>query len=848
MPAPFILPANPTFGTQLAQQLSEGVNKGLEKGLAAGLSGFLAQKKELGKAATNVNLIAKRYGKDAFDATKLAELQNRTSELIKEGNLSAQDASLLAFQENDQKAEQEAEQEEIRRKESPGFWDKLKNEFKLKTNDEVLNNLKTLGQKTAYPFVGLYDTLREGFSPNKAAELDLLRQGYSLEEIAQANEEIQKDLPFFMKGGNPEPITPKYLEATGGVGPGENILERAGQNYLIGGFPAVLGGLFGEAADYFDAPESVKLGSEVAGFVVGLFSGKIKGAAGKAGRKILENAEKKAATSGRPVGEIIADAAKESGVDLAKVSEGNASEINKLNRKITSEAPGAEKVRAAEKTVFNPKEAIKQRETHGKKLEASPFRENFEIEARKAKTEAGKTPATRAKEAEISARVQPKINELEKNIDSNRKELANLESYAKKYTGTGKERLDLNIDSKRKAIAKQMEELKDLRYELKNGKPRSTEAQLEIDAQNAANKIVDQVRNPTPENVKAFEDQLAKDQRFLDRAEATRKRGEFDKEFRADEHIRINEKYQKAYDAMVVKLKDEINSLKGAKDAESLKKITENREAIKRLEQRQKRHKANITNQKEKIIALKSIEGPSGALYKNQIKRTQGDLKEFQKDFAQFKKGAETKAEIGTEHKGQKAIKESGKEFEKATKAGEEVGKNPTQENIAKAAEETGIPEEKIKQNTQKMGEIIKENAEKIKAGTANESTIQKTFKRLKPHLQLVPNLKAFGLHFTIGSLLGVVENETGFHVPWYVLYPTSSVIGEKIGLPRRTIGRQIGFPAGRELVNYMYNKSEGNKLKTLRKSPNEYSKYLQSLRKRYGPQRINKILEYSKS
>jgi len=90
-------------------------------------------------------------------------------------------------------------------------------------------------------------------------------------------------------------------------------------------------------------------------------------------------------------------------------------------------------------------------------------------------------------------------------------------------------------------------------------------------------------------------------------------------------------------------------------------------------------------------------------------------LAEFQKDFAQFKKSAETKAEIGTEHKGKQAIKEVGKEFEKATKVGEDVGKNPTQENIAKAAEETGMKPEEIKQEQKKLGDFFKEHAERFK-------------------------------------------------------------------------------------------------------------------------------------
>jgi hypothetical protein len=859
MPTPFILPANPSFGSQLGQQLGQGLGAGINQGISSRLSGMLKQKQEKAGIGAAINQYAKRYEKGQFTPDVLAKIQNRASQFIDEG-ASKDEAALAAFSEFDNRLGEWAEG-----KTGTAALESLRNPSKKKSfGDDLLGSsednikrfaaekgfqdLKKLPAKAAYPFVNVYDTLREYLSPASLANLDLAKQGYSPEEIAMANKEIQKDLPWPISATPPEPVTPKFLEKTGGVGPGETVLERAGQNYLIGGIPAVISGLFGETAESFGAPEEVKIAAEVAGFVAGLYTGKLKGPAKKLGQRILANAERKALSSGRPVGEIIAEAQKVSGVDLGKVSEGNAAEINKLDkavREFSNESPNvSEKVKAAEKTVFNPEAAIKEREAHGKKLEKSPYKEYFEIENKKARAEATKSPEALAKQAETSARLQPQIDKLERSIDLDRKQLKRDEIYAKNYVGEGKARIESNLEGYKKRIDRKLEELKDLRYELKNGRPRPTEAQLEIDAQKAADKIVSEVRNPTPENMKAFEKQLEMDQRFLERAQKIKERGELAKDFKPDEHIRIMEKYQKAYDAMVLKLKDEIQSLKGARDAESLKKIADNREAIKRLEQRQKRHKGNITNQKDKIIALKSIEGPSGALYKNQIRRTQNDLAEFQKDFAQFKKSAETKAEIGTQHKAQKAVQESGKEFERMEKAGEKVGKNPTKENIQEAAKETGIEPEKIKKETEDLGDLIKKNAEKVKDGTATQKDISTTENFMKEYLNPYKNAKSAAFHFVVGTIVGAVEDEFGYRIPQKWLYGGATLLGK----PTRQIGRGIGFGLGHSFVNFIYEKAEGNKLKNLRKNPIEYTKYVQNLRKRYGPKRINKMIEYSKS
>jgi hypothetical protein len=845
---------NPDPGTQHAQAIAQGFGggfgQGIKQGLSAQLSGLLSKKKEVGKVRTNLNSLIKRYGKDAFDPETINAFETRAKQLLDEGLVeSADDATMMAIQERIQKNLQEsAPQQKQQNDLSPSLFTPKEKASELRQTDlnKALGSLKATGEnlygasaQALNPLIGHLETL------NKLQDLSQAPQRYLVSKLKG-----ESNADFFKKEGQrfnkKLDLQDAWTEITEGRNLPKNTPDRLIQAWIGGGTGGVAVQVYNEAKQSlgFETPEWLRPVEDAFIFVAAIKNAKkfdLRNSA--ANRFVVKQAQKIADKINQPVESVIQQAANDGNINLQKAAVGDVSEINKLNGRISLEARGAEKVKSTEKTVFNPKQAIKEHEAHGKKLEASPFRENFEIENKKAEIEAKKTPETRKKEAELAERVQPKIMELEKKIDANQKELANLENYAKKYTGAGKERLDLNISSKRKAIEKQMEELKDLRYELKYGRPRPTEAQLEIDAQNAAKRIVEQVRNPTSENTKAFEDQLAKDQRFLDRAESTRKRGEFNKDFQPDEHIRIMEKYQKAYDAMIIQLKDEISSLKGARDSESLKRISENKEAIKRLEQRQKRHKANITNQKEKIIALNSIQGASGALYKNQIRRAQSDLAEFQKDFAQFKKSAETKSEIGTSHKGQEAIKESGKEFEKAKKLGEDVGKNPTQENIQTAAKETGQKPEEVKQEAKKLGDDMAAHAKKVKEGKASEKDINHTETFIKEYLNPLKNAKAAVLHFGVGMLTGVIENEFGFHIRRDYLYGAASLAG----MPTRQIGRGLGFSTGHTFVNYIYEKAEGNKLKELRKNPNEYTKYLQSLRKRYGPKRINQMIEYSK-
>jgi hypothetical protein len=282
-------------------------------------------------------------------------------------------------------------------------------------------------------------------------------------------------------------------------------------------------------------------------------------------------------------------------------------------------------------------------------------------------------------------------------------------------------------------------------------------------------------------------------------------------------------------------MKEANKAFRGRKDAEALKELSENKIALEHLEHRQKVLKAKIANQKDKIKAMRAIEGPSGAFYRNQLKSTQNTVSEFQKDF--FKE-PKIKSEVQ-----QKTQKLAQREIKKAEELGQKVAKNPTPENINEAAELLGEKPQEIREDIDKFKSRIKERAEKVEAGKATEKDVQQTQKDIKEAWDIKGNVKAAGIHFLIGSTVSVLENEFGTKISPKYLYGISTVAGYPIRAP----GRFVGFSAGRDLVNRVYNDVESRKLRSLRSNPSEYTRYVSSLRKRYGPKRVKNIIEKSK-
>lgn len=658
MPQIQILPEAPGFGSQFGEALGGGISKGIEQGISTRLSDMLQRKKEFGKLD--------KYTKAAFGTDwpvnsedQLAAIK-RTREYFNQG-YSPQDAVLMSRY-HDELSALEAPSQQAQKAQAEAKEPSLSQ--RLSGREDVVRETKKLGQKVAYPFVQLADYIRQATSPSVAAEADLKRQGFSPEEIAQSRQEIQKDLPGPLRGEPPQSMTEQYLKATGGVGPGENVLERAGQAWLVGGVPAVVGELGGEFVGALGGGPKAQEAANVIGFVGALLSGRIKGSISK---NILKRAEKVAAQTGRTVEDVIGKAAQESGASLEGVAKGEAGEINKLNRRITSEAPKvAEKVAATEKTVFNLKQAMRERAAFGSKLPESPFKHYFKTEAEKAAVEASKRPETLAKDAANRAKIEPQIESKTADLSLKRQQLKDLERDVKSLQGAEKGRVETNIHYKRKEIEKTLEELKDLNYEIRYNRKRPTEVEMDAQVKKSANEIVEEARNPTAEGQKKIQKQLKDDADYLARAEKLVARGELPGEIRPDTHIKMKQKYIDGYNAMISELREANKTLQGSKDAASLKQLADNKRAIDRFQTRLKRLKGDVVIQTDKIKAMKAIEGPSGAFYRNQIKSLRNDVAEFQKDF--FSQPKVKRPET------LKAEKVGGQEIKKAGEQAEKVG------------------------------------------------------------------------------------------------------------------------------------------------------------------------------
>lgn len=862
MPQIQILPEAPGFGSQLGEALGGGIGKGIEGGIATRLESLLNSKKELANVRSNVNLLAKRYGKDAFDPDKLFALEKTASDLIRQNlGLSAQDATTLAFLQNQQEAEaQEAQKPKEKSNSYFDLWGYGDEHKFINDPSKLGSDVVASAEKFAYPFVQNLDIIQQAFDPNKAAELDLLRQGYTPEEIAQSKKQIQSHLPSFLQQDvTPESLTEKYLTATGGVGPGENKIERAVQGALGTFHPAgAAGTLASEGAEELGAPPVVQSAADALAFVLAIKSGPKVGAAFKANERVLSNAERVAEQTGLKAEEVIARAQQESGADLAKAAQGDAKEINKLNGRISAQAPkGAEKVSATEKTVFSPKEAIKQREkVSAERLAKSPYTAYYEIEARKEAKEAGKTEPTLAKEAETTERLQPLEKQKTQELDVQRQQLKDLERDVKNLTGSDKSRVEATIEFKKKQIQKTLDELADIRHELKHFEKRPTDAQIEADAKKRAEEFVEEARNPTEEGQKKLARDIELDKKFIERAEELLKHPEIPGDIHPDTFLRVKEKYLDAYQGKVAELREANRSLKGARDVQSLKTIGENKKAIQALEDRIKRLKADIVNQRDKIKALSNVKGAKGAFYKQQLKKLRRDVEQFQRDFFRDKQGKpETVQEVITEKVAKKGIAEAPKinlSEEGALNAGEKVGKNPTKENIKEVAEKVGENPKDVQEGVDQLKDKMKSNKEKIENGTANEKDVKNLETVLDKYINKYSNIfkkkapqvsKTIGRSFGVGIAKGLLEEMFDVKIQSEYLSLGASVFGNRYRMP----GRAIGLTLGGSLVHWIFDKHEASKLKELRKNPNEYAKHVQNLKKRYAPKRVSGIIEDSK-
>lgn len=525
------------------------------------------------------------------------------------------------------------------------------------------------------------------------------------------------------------PVEEVFDKLTGNRGQPQNIVERIVQGFPFG--PAGIGmETANELSEALNLPEPVK---ELVGMAAFLAAGKgsLRTPKLRAVGRTVRKAEQAAASTGRKVEQVLAEAQSKSGANLEKAAAGDAAEINKLSRSITKEAPKvAEKVKETPKTVFNAKQAAKERKVFGERLPQSPLDVYLKPEKPVAHT-----AETLAKQEGVIKELTPKQDALFESLNRQKDDLRKLQFDLNRASPEGKPRVQALFKDKQQAIQKTVKDLKDIQYEMKYFRKRLTDEEIASQIEKSAAEFRKEAGSPTKEGQQKISRQLDLDKQYLERAEKILNRGELPGEISPDTHIKMKKKYADGYREIIKQNKDAMADLKGAKDAESLKKIANIRKENGFLETRLKRLDADIVNQTDKIKAMRGIEPPSGAFYRQQLKSLRNDLDLFKKDFFEARR-ANRPQELKTQKAGREAFKE-------IKELGERLKDKPTLEDAQKLAEKAGIPKEEFNKTKMEVEKIVRD---KTQSGASEKEIVDSIGEKWGELPKKAESLKSTGL------------------------------------------------------------------------------------------------------
>jgi len=275
----------------------------------------------------------------------------------------------------------------------------------------------------------------------------------------------------------------------------------------------------------------------------------------------------------------------------------------------------------------------------------------------------------------------------------------------------------------------------------------------------------------------------------------------------------------KAYGDLIEELGAFIKENKGDKAFASQ---VENARKLKGLiEKTREQAKASIVNQIDKRKAMKTLEGASGALWKNLLKDVRTDVDAFQKEWASVRK-ALSPAEIKTSETAKKAIET----------------KKPTPKPLA-AADETKAAIIKKKADQELKSEIDAFH-ERLKSGKTTEKDIARAGNVTNKYLKRIASIpKGFAKGAIAGGIQSIFEEYTGSKIPIGLV---------SVALPGPAVGRGAAFGGtvvGHKIVNAIFDHIEEEKLRKLRNTE-EFHKYRKDLEKRYSKARVNRLIKAS--
>jgi len=501
------------------------------------------------------------------------------------------------------------------------------------------------------------------------------------------------------------------------------------------------------------------------------------------------------------------------GVSVVKAAEGDAKALNEIQKE---SAKVADTYKQAEK--FNRKEVEKVRGETAEKLAQSPL-EKYYAPVK----EVAHRPETIAKEAERIKPLEIKIKQSERSLRNLQYQILNNENYLKeaahKLNEAQRTRIQALIDHDKLQHQRYLNEIRSANFEIKYGRPPATTDQIKEQIGKSFDEIRAGIKDPTIDKIKKLEKALEQNKAAVEQAQKLVDRGELPGRPVFDEFIKIKQEYVKAYGDLIEELGAFIKENKGDKAFVSQ---VENARKLKGLiEKTREQAKASIVNQIDKRKAMKTLEGASGALWKNLLKDVRTDVDAFQKEWASVRK-ALSPAEIKTSETAKKAIET----------------KKPTPKPLA-AADETKAAIIKKKADQELKSEIDAFH-ERLKSGKTTEKDIARAGNVTNKYLKRIASIpKGFAKGAIAGGIQSIFEEYTGSKIPIGLV---------SVALPGPAVGRGAAFGGtvvGHKIVNAIFDHIEEEKLRKLRNTE-EFHKYRKDLEKRYSKARVNRLIKAS--
>lgn len=844
------MPEGQTSGELLGSSFGQGFGSGISQGLQNALNAHFQEKQRVEKGRPQVlsafSSMLKLFDPNkAFDENTRKKVYDQAIKTFEStpgmDPLSAVNAAFESLRSQEEQIAQSKPQ-------TPGSLEGL--------GEDVL----TAGAKMSRPLVGLADLAQRGgsFLGDLAQRGIQSIRGLTPEQI-QSQQEKAKELP--------KPLLKKSLlqefdKLTGGRGiipesTSDNMFQNinnAIQRVVSAssfGIPGVVAETGSEIAKSAGFGEIGQLIASLGGFAAAVKSGvKLEPVFDALAKQLkrtptaAKSIQQAATVAAIPEEEVVAKAAEnleKRGVNVLKAGDGDPATLNELQKEVNKVS---KTFQSAEKE--SVKDLQKVRADVAKKLPESPLEKYYAPPK-----ESVKKPETIAKDELRNAPLRTQIHQNERRLKNLQYEILNTRSALKEAQTLGPqavERLNSKLALDTIAHEKTLNEIKNLNFEIKHGRrPQSTE-DIQKQISETFTKLREGIKNPSAEKVEEFRKGFERDRAAISQAEKLVARGEIPGKEVFDEFIKVHQEYNKAYKDLIKELGDFIKDNKGNKklakqiaNAESLQNVV--KDALKAGE-------AKVINQVDKRRAMRAIDKPSGAFYRQMLRDLRKDVDAFQKDFFKWKQIASPEEAKTAKIAGEKLAAQETKpaikleSAEKIAKDAEKAAKNPSQENISKIANETNASKEEIKDFMGKMKDGWKEAADKVKKGTATEKDIQSLGKQVLASYKKLPRIsQALISGLLVGTIQGLGEQYLDFK-------PTQGQIGllatavTPSGLKVR-LGAGAIAPVVYKYIRDAFEYSEAKKLKKLRNTSG-FNNQVRSIKERYSISKANRIIKKS--